>query len=124
MDIFALAATHHSWGMARQTAVASNIANANSPGYRAMDVAPFSLDAANERMSMTQTHIRHLNPSGTTKAEASAQPETPWEISHSGNSVSLEQELIKSGEVHKAMSINHAIVKSFHRLMLTGLRIG
>ncbi len=122
MDIFALASTHHSWGLARQTAIASNIANANTPRYRAVDVAPFSAELGNEQATITRTHIRHLNPNGTSQSQPTAQPEEPWEISHSGNSVSLEQELIKSGEVHREMSLNHAIVKSFHRLMLTGLR--
>ena len=30
--------------------------------------------------------------------------------------------VIKSGEVHRALNLNYAIVKSFHKMMLTGSR--
>ena len=41
-----------------------------------------------------------------------------WEVVHSGNSVSLEQEMVKAGDVNRDYSMNTAIVRSFHRMLL------
>ena len=41
VHLFDLAAQQARWLSARQVAVAENIANANTPGYRAADVPPF-----------------------------------------------------------------------------------
>ena len=41
---------------------------------------------------------------------------------HSGNSVSLEQEMVKGGDVNREYSMNTAIVRSFHRMLLSGLK--
>ncbi len=40
------------------------------------------------------------------------------EVKPSGNSVSLEQELIKADEVNRAYALNTSIVKSFHRMLM------
>jgi flagellar basal-body rod protein FlgB len=40
----------------------------------------------------------------------------------SGNSVVLEQELMKSGEVRRSMEMNTAIVKAFHRMLMMTTR--
>ena len=45
--------------------------------------------------------------------------EQSWEVVHSGNSVSLEQEMLKAGDVNKDYSLNTAIIKSFHRMFMS-----
>src|SRR5262249_14141223 len=40
--LFELGAQKAQWLSARQTAIAANVANANTPGYRAVDIQPFS----------------------------------------------------------------------------------
>ena len=49
--------------------------------------------------------------------------ENPWEITHSGNNVSLEQELLKAGEVNRAFRLNTSLAKAFHRMILTSARV-
>ena len=46
-----------------------------------------------------------------------------WEIIHSGNSVSLEQEMIKAGEVNRAYALNTSVVKAFHRMLLASAKV-
>ncbi len=41
----------------------------------------------------------------------------------SGNNVSLEQELLKAGEVNRAYRLNTSIAKVFHRMIMTSSRI-
>ncbi len=124
MDIFSLASVHSSWGAARQSIIAGNIAHADTPGFKAKDIAPFSAEVKAANLRVATTNARHIQPSGTSAAGFSSETDTPWEVSHSGNSVTLEQELIKSGAVNRELSLNHAIVKSFHRMMLASLRTG
>jgi flagellar basal-body rod protein FlgB len=45
-----------------------------------------------------------------------------WEVVHSGNSVSLEQEMIKGSDVNRDYSMNAAIVRSFHRMVLSSAK--
>ena len=124
MDIFSLASVHSSWGAARQSIIAGNIAHADTPGFKAKDIAPFSAEVKAANLRVATTHAQHIQPSGSAAAGFSSETDTPWEVSHSGNSVTLEQELIKSGAVNRELSLNHAIVKSFHRMMLASLRTG
>ncbi len=124
MDIFALASAHNSWGTARQSIIAANIAHADTPGFKAKDISAFAAEMKAANLRMNTTHTQHIQPTGAEAAGHSSKTDIPWEVSHSGNSVTLEQELLKSGEVQRDLSLNHAIVKSFHRMMLAGLRSG
>ncbi len=41
------------WLQARQSLVSSNIANANSPGFRPLDLQPFALDPSKRSLMLT-----------------------------------------------------------------------
>ena len=45
--LFDIASSHAQWMSLRQAAISSNVANANTPGYKAQDIEPFNklLDA-------------------------------------------------------------------------------
>ncbi|MEW6645310.1 MAG: flagellar basal body rod protein FlgB [Pseudomonadota bacterium] len=116
--LFDLASSHARWLSLRQTAIASNVANANTPGYRAKDIEPFNKILDTKVVALAATSPQHMSggpsirPQGTRK-------ENSWEVVHSGNSVSLEQEMLKAGDVNRDYSLNTAIVKSFHRMFMT-----
>lgn len=121
--LFGLVSQHNSWLSARQATVAGNIANANTPGFKAQDVAAFeaALDAA--RLNMTQSNSKHISIGDGAAKTGENQTQEGWEITHSGNSVSLEQELIKSGEIGRAYRLNASVVKTFHRMMLSVAKV-
>ena len=56
VNLFALATQQSKWLAVRQTAVAGNVANVNTPGYKAVDVEPFEsvLDKTGVRLAATQ----------------------------------------------------------------------
>lgn len=117
VQLFQLAAFQADWLSARQSALTSNIANANTPGYRAVDVTPFEQVLNSSTSAVSVTNPGHIPIGGTdagfgtqARAEASARP--------SGNSVQIEEELIRSNEVRQAFELNTAIVRSFHRMFL------
>lgn len=97
------------WLAARQAVTAENIANASTPGFIARDVTAF--DEA----------LRKIAQGGTGKTEL-MRDEAPWSVRPSGNSVSLEEELIRGGSVTRAYSLNTGIVSAFHRMFLAAAR--
>jgi flagellar basal-body rod protein FlgB len=122
IQLFALASRQAEWLQARQEVVAGNIANANTPKYRAKDVTPFqdALDSAN--IGMARTNPAHFSGSefgDTSDVEVKeAQLNQEIGVQESGNTVALEQELSKSGEIQREYGLNTALVSSFHRMML------
>lgn len=123
MQIFDIVSRHNNWLAVRQTAVAGNIANANTPGFRAQDVQPFEMAVEQARLAMAATQPGHLSSGPPDAPATEVRRENPWEITHSGNNVSLEQELLKAGEVNRAFRLNTSLAKAFHRMILTSARV-
>jgi len=120
--LFELASSQARWLELRQSTIATNVANANTPGFKARDVEPFNkvLDAMPVRLATTSP--THMQLSATeTDTRATAKKDS-WEVVHSGNSVSLEQEMLKAGDINRDYSLNTAIVKSFHRMFMTSMK--
>jgi flagellar basal-body rod protein FlgB len=120
--LFQLASSQARWLELRQSTIAANVANANTPGFKARDVEPFNniLDAMPVKLAVTSPSHIQLNPAETdTRATAKKQS---WEVVHSGNSVSVEQEMIKAGDVNRDYSMNAAILRSFNRMLLAGVK--
>ena len=122
VNLFALASQQARWLSVRQTAVSSNIANANTPGYGVVDVEPFEAVLNQTRVAMQATHPKHIAVGATADALAVRQVDDSKPLMPSGNTVVLEQELMKSGEVRRSMELNTAIVKAFHRMLMTTTR--
>ena len=122
VNLFDLASQQARWLSVRQTAVSSNIANANTPGYGAVDVEPFEAVLDQTRVVMQATHPRHIAVGATADAFAVRQVNESTPLMPSGNSVVLETELMKSGEVRRSFEMNTAIVKSFHRMLMLTTR--
>ena len=112
-----LASSQAQWLGARQTTIASNVANANTPGYQARDVTPFSAMLDQTALSLTATNPRHIDAGAELAPTQKISKTDSWEIFHSGNSVALEQEMMKAGEVNQGYALNTAIVKAFSRMV-------
>ncbi len=120
--LFSLASQQRSWLSARQALVAQNIANANTPGFQAMDVTPFSKALDATTLQMSSSNERHLSATGNGETTVAQKPGETWETTHSGNSVSLEMEMIKAGDVRTSYSLNTSIMKAFHGMWLSSLK--
>ena len=116
-----LAASHERWLSLRQASVSANVANANTPGYRARDIEPFNKILEAKVVPVTVTSPLHITTGSRVEAQA-MRKEKSWETVHSGNSVSLEQEMLKAGDINRDYSLNTAIVKSFHRMFMTSMK--
>ena len=122
VNLFDLAAQQSRWLAVRQAAIAGNVANVNTPGYGAAEVEPFEkvLDRSGVRMAATQPG--HLGGDVTRAGFSVRQEDGDAAILPSGNSVVLENELMKAGEVRRSFELNTAIVKAFHRMMMLSVK--
>ena len=120
--LFEVASSQARWLELRQSTIATNVANANTPGFKARDVEPFNkvLDGMPVRLATTSPTHMQLSPTET-DTRATAKKDS-WDVVHSGNSVSLEQEMIKGSDVNRDYSMNSAIVRSFNRMVLTSAK--
>ncbi len=122
MALFDLAARNAQWLGARQAVIASNVSNAHTPGFKAMDMRPFEETLARTQLTMTATTSGHLTSRDGSPALGSAREASGWDAVYSGNSVNLEQQMLKAGEVARAHSLNANIVKAFHRMYLSSVK--
>ena len=91
LEIFSLASAQARHAAARQAVVAQNIANSDTPGYRARDIADFA-------ETLRQLRDR---PDGvpTFRTRDAGTPASP-----NGNTVSLELEMLRGIEAERAHS--------------------
>ncbi|MFN3890878.1 MAG: flagellar basal body rod protein FlgB [Beijerinckiaceae bacterium] len=107
---------------ARQIAVTQNIVNSSTPGYKTLDVRPFS-DVMNARQQvMFTSSAGHMTPSGRSsdiyRQILASSPETHV----SGNNVNLDNEMLRAGEIRRAYNVNTAVVKAFHKMSLMSVK--
>lgn len=118
LQLFDLAFRQNEWLAQRQSVISENVANANTPGYKAKDVESFE-DVMRRSVPMATTNPEHLKaPDDGTIPENENDPDKA-EVLVSGNDVSLEQEFLKSGEVMQNYSMNTQILKTFNNMLLS-----
>lgn len=123
--ILGLVSRSNNWLSGRQALISQNIANANTPGYRAQDLQSFqkALEMAGAS-SIAKTHGAHLDVGGPLAAMTEPVETEVDEagMHHSGNSVSLDSEMLKAGQVLSGFALGTSVYKSFHRMLITGSR--
>ena len=94
IPLFAAMAKRLGWLSARQGVIAENVANANTPGFRAADLKPLSfgklLGSAGGKLQLVATEAAHITSAGGTVRAA----ETPTKVV-SADPVSLEDQMMK-----------------------------
>ena len=118
VNLFDLAAKQSRWLAARQAAVAGNVANANTPGHGTVDVEPFEKVLDKTGVAMSRTSSSHMGGFATDAGYALHQDDKSIALMPSKNSVVLENEMLKAGEIRRSFELNTAIVKSFHRMIM------
>ncbi len=119
LKIFSMASALAQHGATRQSVVAENIANADTPGYRARDVASFaeSYDPA-PATGLNATRPGHRFAGEAPYAAAPREVYRPGAESPNGNNVSIENEIFSAAEA----SGDHQKALAIYRSALTVLR--
>lgn len=99
-SLFAAMKQKMQWHQARQSLLAENVANAETPGYRGRDLKAFNFsDQGNKfssaQLTTTATNVKHLQISVSSSNAFGAQQMNSFEITPEGNGVTLEDEMMK-----------------------------
>lgn len=120
--LFSLASQRTGYLSARQTLVAQNVANANTPAYKSVDLKPFSATLQETSMAMSVTNPLHLTPTAFELNPAQKREEDAANATVSGNSVNVENEMVKLGEVGRDYAEATGLKKTFHQMFMQALK--
>ena len=114
LTIFAKANDLALHAAARQSVIAQNVANADTPGYRARDVASFAETYKPDRPDqMRATRSGHIGTDmATSPATESNVVYRAGATSPNGNSVSIETEMMMAAEAKRDHDMALAVYKS------------
>jgi flagellar basal-body rod protein FlgB len=126
MSFFATASRRMQWLGARQQVITQNIANADTPDYKAKEISGFDEVLKGQQTSgIAATNARHIggaNGPGNFKVDVDT---GSWEQSLDGNTVVLEQQTIKAAEVSENYRLAAQLYRKGHELLtlaVTGTR--
>ena len=103
----------------RNRTIGENIANADTPGFRAKDLEPFSVDTQSPA-NMRTTRAGHVTPPDRTGASSMARVHADGDsVSANGNSVSLEDQMLRAADAQR----QHALATSVYRKAIDILRL-
>lgn len=122
LDIFQMASGLAKHASTRQEVIAKNIANADTPKYRAQDVASFkeTYSGASSEAAMKSTRVGHLN--GASSGAALIKPlDAAGPSSPNGNTVTLETEMMKATEVRHQHDLAMSVYKSSMNILRTSI---
>jgi flagellar basal-body rod protein FlgB len=100
LSVMNLASKRMKWLASRQQVISTNIANADTPGYQSRDVKSFDdyVDGSKTRTGVRTTNPMHISGRGGAGDVDTRVDSDAWGRSINGNTVSLEQQSIKSVE--------------------------
>jgi flagellar basal-body rod protein FlgB len=112
LEILRMAGSLANHAADRQAHVARNVANADTPGYRARDLDSFAaVYRTGDGADLRRTRDGHVGPRGDASSAArlidAGGPAAP-----NGNTVSLEEEMIRSVEVKRGHDVALAVYRS------------
>jgi flagellar basal-body rod protein FlgB len=126
MPLLSMLKSRMSWLEARQDVLSQNVANADTPGYVARDLKPMDFESLLKKTSgvfregLTVTDPRHIAIAPVSGGFDSA--ETPdISATPNGNSVSLEQEMIKVSDTQGQFQAASNLYAKAMQLMRTAL---
>lgn len=103
---------------ARQQLLARNVANADTPGYRAQDLADFAfmVESSGSMASAPMRVTRAAHNAGLGWGMTARQVEAGGEASPNGNTVSLEGEMFRQAEIGREHKLALTVYESGLRL--------
>jgi flagellar basal-body rod protein FlgB len=112
LSVFKVAGNAMSHASRRQVEIARNVANADTPGYRANDLPAFRAnESGSSAFQLTRSRPEHLGVNGRDPFNHSL-VDTPDSESPNGNTVSLEAQALKAVETTQMHEMALGIYRS------------
>jgi len=113
------------WLSTRQKVISENVANANTPGFKAKDISSFAkMLESTQQTGVTTTDPRHIKTSTQTAGVRSEVDKSAWAETLDGNSVVLEQQTIKVNEISGNYQLAARLYRKGHDLLTLAVRGG
>ncbi len=124
LSLFSVFKKRMAWLGQRQEVLAQNIANSDTPGYKARDLKAFKFEdlvrRENAGLGMSTTEKNHLGGQRKRVRDfAEAEDRNPYETNTNGNSVVLEEQMAKMSE----NSINYNLVSELYKKHMSMIRM-
>lgn len=123
MSIFSVLSQHVDWLSQRYAVAAKNVANIDTPGFKAQKIAEFQ-KALNSVGGLQMAHSQGNDVSSPDSSdqsyEVSAQKNS--EVKTSGNDVSMDKEMAEVGETSRQFSVDMNLEKTFQRMFMASLK--
>jgi flagellar basal-body rod protein FlgB len=123
LPLFKAMTQRMSWLGERQKTLAQNVANADTPKYQAQDLKPLNFGdhfASAGKLQMTATQPNHLAGGGDASSFTAAVDKTA-PISASGNSVSLEDQMLKVSSTASDYQLTTELYRQHLAMLRTAL---
>lgn len=116
LSLFSMFGQRMGWLGERQRVLAENIANADTPGFAARDIKPFAamLRKHAPRLALAQSDPVHATGGAGRAGGIGTDKVKPAEITISGNTVSLEREMMKAADT----AMDYQLVTNLYRKQL------
>lgn len=112
IGLFALAERRLAWAEQRQAVLAANIANANSPSYKARDLQPFA-DTVSQFAGLQPVRTQPGHLGGTTGDDVRMVVPPATARSPDGNTVSLDEQLTKVADTENTQALVTTLYKKY-----------
>lgn len=113
----------------RQTLISGNIANANTPNYKPLDLTPVDFgrvldkvldNSGRSQVRLAATRSGHVGANELNRTRSDEQDET-YEVTPSGNAVILEEQSVKAGQTQGDYALMTAIYRKNAGMLMTAL---
>jgi flagellar basal-body rod protein FlgB len=126
ISFFKNASQRLQWLSNRQKVISENVANSDTPGFKAKEVTSFAkMVEGTHKTGILTTNVRHIGSAVDTPGIQSVVDKEAWSETLNGNTVVLEQQTIKANEVGENYQLAAKLYRKGYDLLTlaaTGIR--
>ena len=113
----------------RQTVIAQNVANADTPGYRARDLTEVDFGAvlkevSGNRVQVEKTDPHHISPNSVEADPKVTKSKITYEVAPDDNTVIIEEQMVKATETSMDYSMLTNLMRKNINMIRTALGAG
>ncbi|MCU4654308.1 flagellar basal body protein [Roseibacterium sp. SDUM158016] len=118
ISFFSLASQRLTWLSESQRVVSENVANADTPGFRARTTSDFSEMVSGTRYAgLATTDPQHIRGTGASGPVRTFEDPEAWGTTLDGNSVVLEQQAIRASELSGGYQLAATLYRKGHEFL-------
>lgn len=126
-DVLSALHTQMNYLNERQSVISQNLANADTPGYKAKDLAPINplrAGSTASRLAMVTTSPMHMGGKTKPIEFKSVREDDAYDTSPDGNNVDIEQQMVKMSQTDLEYQKTVGITRQFNGLLRTAIGDG